>query len=367
MNRNKDARSQNRDRKNFTGNTQGSRAPRNYGDDRKPSNARGSQGSYGKKSSASGYGKREGSFVKRERPYTNREDRGERRSFTEQRERRTEYRKPRNEQPSVEKEAASIRLESDAMEQRQEEGLYTLEGKNAIWEALKAGRVLDRLLIAQGTEESGIAPLLAVARRGQTRIERVPKAMLDKYSLRGKHQGIIAFLPAMEYADFNETIQAALQENPTPLVMILDEIQDPHNLGAIIRSAYCSGAACVIVPQHRSCGLTATVAKASAGAIHHIPVCRVTNLAHAIHELQEKGFRVFGADMDGQNCFETDFTGTHVGLVIGNEGEGIRRLVKEACDASVSIPLIGDIDSLNASVAAGILMYEVLRQSSFAE
>ena len=169
----------------------------------------------------------------------------------------------------------------------------------------------------------------------------------------------------MEYAPFEETIDAALLEDPAPVVMILDEIQDPHNLGAIIRSAYCSGAACVIVPQHRSCGLTATVAKASAGAVNHLPVCRVTNLAHVIGQLQEKGFRVFGADMEGPNCYETDFTGSPVALVIGNEGEGLRRLVKESCDGTVSIPLVGDLDSLNASVAAGVLLYEVLRQRSF--
>jgi len=235
--------------------------------------------------------------------------------------------------------------------------------KNAVWEALKSGKHLDKLLLAQGMDESGIQPLIAVAARSQTRIERVPKAVLDRYSLRGKHQGILAFLPAMEYAPLEETLSAALEADPNALFVLLDEVQDPHNVGAIVRSAYCAGAAAVLVPQHRTSGMTATVAKASAGAISHIPVCRVTNLVRLIENLQEKGVRVLGADMEGEDCFKANLTGP-LALVIGNEGEGLRRLVKESCDGSVAIPLKGEIDSLNASVAAGILLFEAVRQRS---
>jgi len=249
------------------------------------------------------------------------------------------------------------------LETRQEEGIFTLEGKNAVWEALKSGKHLDKLLLAQGMDESGIQPLIAVAARSQTRIERVPKAVLDRYSLRGKHQGILAFLPAMEYAPLEETLSAALEADPNALFVLLDEVQDPHNVGAIVRSAYCAGAAAVLVPQHRTSGMTATVAKASAGAISHIPVCRVTNLVRLIENLQEKGVRVLGADMEGEDCFKANLTGP-LALVIGNEGEGLRRLVKESCDGSVAIPLKGEIDSLNASVAAGILLFEAVRQRS---
>ncbi len=236
-----------------------------------------------------------------------------------------------------------------------------VEGKNPIMEALKSGKKLEKLYIQDGTDNRKIGDILTLAKQGRTVIEYVPKHRLENMAESHAHQGLIGILPEVVYAEFEEMVDEALGKNNSPLFVILDEIQDPHNLGAIIRSSECAGAAGVIVPARRSAPLSSTAYKASAGAMAYVPIARVTNLADAINYLKSKNIWVIGADAEGEICYNADLTGA-LALVIGSEGNGIRRLVKERCDNVVSIPMEGEINSLNASVAAGILIFESVRQ-----
>lgn len=236
-----------------------------------------------------------------------------------------------------------------------------IEGRNAIIEAFRAGRSVDKLFIQEHTKEGSMNTLIREAKKTKTLIKYVPKERLDQISETGHHQGAVAFVAAYNYAEIDDLFAKAEEKGESPFFIILDEIEDPHNLGAIIRTANLAGAHGVIVPKNRACGLTATVVKASAGAINYTPIVKVTNIAQTIESLKEKGMWFVCADMDGETMYDIDLTGS-IGLVIGNEGKGVSRLVKEKCDFVARIPMSGDIDSLNASVATGVLAYEIVRQ-----
>lgn len=238
---------------------------------------------------------------------------------------------------------------------------FTIEGRNAVIEAYRAGRPIDKLFILDGCQDGPILTIKREAKAKQTPVKFVTKERLDQLSETGKHQGVIAYAAAYEYATVEEILDNARQKGETPFLFLLDNIEDPHNLGAIIRTANLAGAHGVIVPKNRAAGLTAVVAKTSAGALNFTPVARVTNLAKTIEELKKEGIWFVCADMGGTTMYDLNLKGP-IGLVIGNEGEGVGRLVKEKCDMIASIPMKGDIDSLNASVAAGVLAYEIVRQ-----
>ena len=238
---------------------------------------------------------------------------------------------------------------------------FTIEGRNAVIEAYRAGRPIDKLFILDGCQDGPILTIKREAKAKQTPVKFVTKERLDQLSETGKHQGVIAYAAAYEYATVEEILDNARQKGEAPFLFLLDNIEDPHNLGAIIRTANLAGAHGVIVPKNRAAGLTAVVAKTSAGALNITPVARVTNLAKTIEELKKEGIWFVCADMGGTTMYDLNLKGP-IGLVIGNEGEGVGRLVKEKCDMVASIPMKGDIDSLNASVAAGVLAYEIVRQ-----
>ena len=238
---------------------------------------------------------------------------------------------------------------------------FTIEGRNAVIEAYRAGRPIDKLFILDGCQDGPILTIKREAKAKQTPVKFVTKERLDQLSETGKHQGVIAYAAAYEYATLEEILDNARQKGEAPFLFLLDNIEDPHNLGAIIRTANLAGAHGVIVPKNRAAGLTAVVAKTSAGALNFTPVARVTNLAKTIEELKKEGIWFVCADMGGTTMYDLNLKGP-IGLVIGNEGEGVGRLVKEKCDMIASIPMKGDIDSLNASVAAGVLAYEIVRQ-----
>ena len=238
---------------------------------------------------------------------------------------------------------------------------FTIEGRNAVIEAYRAGRPIDKLFILDGCPDGPILTIKREAKAKQTPVKFVTKERLDQLSETGKHQGVIAYAAAYEYATVEEILDNARQKGEAPFLFLLDNIEDPHNLGAIIRTANLAGAHGVIVPKNRAAGLTAVVAKTSAGALNFTPVARVTNLAKTIEELKKEGIWFVCADMGGTTMYDLNLKGP-IGLVIGNEGEGVGRLVKEKCDMVASIPMKGDIDSLNASVAAGVLAYEIVRQ-----
>ena len=238
---------------------------------------------------------------------------------------------------------------------------FTIEGRNAVIEAYRAGRPIDKLFILDGCQDGPILTIKREAKAKQTPVKFVTKERLDQLSETGKHQGVIAYAAAYEYATVEEILDNARQKCEAPFLFLLDNIEDPHNLGAIIRTANLAGAHGVIVPKNRAAGLTAVVAKTSAGALNFTPVARVTNLAKTIEELKKEGIWFVCADMGGTTMYDLNLKGP-IGLVIGNEGEGVGRLVKEKCDMVASIPMKGDIDSLNASVAAGVLAYEIVRQ-----
>ena len=238
---------------------------------------------------------------------------------------------------------------------------FTIEGRNAVIEAYRAGRPIDKLFILDGCQDGPILTIKREAKAKQTPVKFVTKERLDQLSETGKHQGVIAYAAAYEYATVEEILYNARQKGEAPFLFLLDNIEDPHNLGAIIRTANLAGAHGVIVPKNRAAGLTAVVAKTSAGALNFTPVARVTNLAKTIEELKKEGIWFVCADMGGTTMYDLNLKGP-IGLVIGNEGEGVGRLVKEKCDMVASIPMKGDIDSLNASVAAGVLAYEIVRQ-----
>lgn len=239
--------------------------------------------------------------------------------------------------------------------------IYRIEGRNAVIEAFRAGKTIDRLYILDGAKEGAMQTVRREAAKAGTQVRYVPRQRLDQMSDTGRHQGVIAELSAYKYAEVEELLERALEKGEDPFLILLDGIEDPHNLGAIIRTANAAGAHGVIIPSDRSAGLTATVAKASAGAINYTPVAKVTNLARTIESLKQKGLWFVCADMDGEPMTKLPLKGP-VGLVVGGEGSGVGRLIKEKCDMTAAIPLKGEINSLNASVAAGVLMYEIVRQ-----
>lgn len=238
---------------------------------------------------------------------------------------------------------------------------YTIEGRNAVIEAFRAGKPIDKIYILDGCQDGPILTIKKEAKKTDALIKFVTKERLDQLSETGKHQGVIAVGAAYEYAEVEDILKKAEEKGEAPFIILLDNIEDPHNLGAIIRTANLAGAHGVIIPKNRAVGLTATVAKTSAGALNYTPVARVTNLVKTIEELKNKGMWFVCADMDGKMMYDLDLKGS-IGLVIGNEGQGVGRLVKESCDMVAAIPMKGDIDSLNASVAAGVLAYEIVRQ-----
>lgn len=238
---------------------------------------------------------------------------------------------------------------------------FIIEGRNAVLEAFRAGKTIDKLFVLDGCQDGPVKSILREAKKTDTIINFVDKERLDRLANSGHHQGVVAQAAAYEYAEVEDILNAAREKGEAPFIFILDEIEDPHNLGAIIRTANLCGAHGVIIPKRRAVGLTATVAKTSAGAVNYTPVAKVTNIAKTIEELKKEGMWFVCADMDGQTMYDLNLTGP-IGLVIGNEGAGVSRLVKEKCDFTASIPMKGDIDSLNASVAVGVLAYEIVRQ-----
>lgn len=236
-----------------------------------------------------------------------------------------------------------------------------IEGRNAVIEAFRSGKPIDKLFVLDGCQDGPIRTIVREAKKHDTILKFVTKDRLDQLSETKKHQGVIAYAAAYEYSELEDIFALAEKKGEEPFVILLDNIEDPHNLGAIIRTANLAGAHGVIIPKHRAVGLTATVAKTSAGALNYTPVVKVTNLAKTMEELQAKGLWFVCADMGGETMYRLNLKGP-IGLVIGNEGEGVSRLVKEKCDFIASIPMKGDIDSLNASVAAGVLAYEIVRQ-----
>lgn len=236
-----------------------------------------------------------------------------------------------------------------------------IEGRNAVLEAFRSGKCVDKLFILDGCQDGPVRTIAREARKTDTIINYVSKERLDQLSETRAHQGVIAQVAAYEYSTVDEILARAEEKGEPPFLILLDNVEDPHNLGAIIRTANLAGAHGVIIPKRRAVGLTSTVAKTSAGAINYTPVAKVTNIVRTIEQLKEKGIWFVCADMGGETMYDLDLTGP-MGLVIGNEGEGVSRLVREACDFTASIPMKGDIDSLNASVAAGVLAYEIVRQ-----
>lgn len=242
-----------------------------------------------------------------------------------------------------------------------EENNHLIEGRNPVLEAFRSGKTVDKLYVQDGLRDGVISSILREAKKADVIVNFTAKSKLDQMSASGRHQGVMAICAAYAYAGMEDIFAKAEEKGEPPFVFLLDEIEDPHNLGAIIRTANLCGAHGVIIPKRRASGLTATVVRASAGAVNYTPVVKVTNIAKTIEELKERGMWFACADMDGALMYDCNLTGP-MGLVIGNEGSGVGRLVREKCDYVVSIPMKGDIDSLNASVAAGVLAYEVVRQ-----
>ena len=237
----------------------------------------------------------------------------------------------------------------------------TIEGRNAVLEAFRSGKTIDRLFVLDGCQDGPVRTIVREAKKHDTIVNFVPKERLDSMSETGHHQGVMAYAAAYEYAEVEDILKIAEEKGEPPFLFLLDGIEDPHNLGAIIRTANLAGAHGVIIPKRRAVGLTATVARTSAGALNYTPVAKVTNMAATIEDLKKRGIWFVCADMGGESMYRLNLTGP-IGLVIGNEGEGVSRLVKEKCDMIASIPMKGDIDSLNSSVATGVLAYEIVRQ-----
>ena len=236
-----------------------------------------------------------------------------------------------------------------------------IEGRNPVIEAYRSGKTIDKLFVLDGCQDGPVKTITREARKQHTIISYVSKERLDQLSETHHHQGVIAIAAAYDYASVDDILAKAREKGEAPFIFLLDGIEDPHNLGAIIRTANLAGAHGVIIPKHRAVGLTATVARTSAGALNFTPVAKVTNLGAAMDELKKEGLWFVCADMKGEVMYRQNLTGP-IGLVIGNEGEGVSRLVREKCDFTASIPMKDDIDSLNASVAAGVLAYEIVRQ-----
>lgn len=236
-----------------------------------------------------------------------------------------------------------------------------IEGRNPVIEAIRSGKPIDKLFVLDGCNDGPVMTIKREAKKKDIYVKYVAKERLDQLSETGKHQGVIAYAAAYEYSELEDIFELATSKGEDPFVFILDNIEDPHNLGAIIRTANLSGAHGVIIPKNRAVGLTSTVARTSAGALNYTPVVKVTNIKQTIEELKKRGLWFVCADMGGDTMYNLNLTGP-IGLVIGNEGDGVSRLVKESCDFVASIPMKGDIDSLNASVATGVLAYEIVRQ-----
>lgn len=239
-----------------------------------------------------------------------------------------------------------------------------IEGRHSVLEAFRAGKLVERVFVLKGCQDGPVSTIVREAKRAQVIVDFVPKERLDHMSEDGKHQGVIAQLSAFAYSSVEDMLALAGERGEDPFLFLLDGIEDPHNLGAIIRTANLSGAHGVIIPKRRAVGLTSAAVKASAGAIHYTPVAKVTNLSAVMEQLKEKGLWFVCADMDGEVMYRQNLTGA-IGLVVGNEGSGVSRLVKEHCDYTAAIPMAGDIDSLNASVAAGVLAFEIVRQRKY--
>ncbi len=237
----------------------------------------------------------------------------------------------------------------------------TIEGRNAVIEAFRAGKTIDKLFVLENCQDGPIKSILREASKTDVIVQKVTKERLDQMSQTHNHQGVIAFAAAYDYATVEDILNAAREKGEQPFIFLLDGIEDPHNLGAIIRTANLAGAHGVIIPKRRAVGLTSTVAKTSAGALNYTPVAKVTNLTATMEELKKEGLWFVCADMGGDTMYKCNLTGP-IGLVIGNEGDGVSRLVRDHCDIIASIPMKGNIDSLNASVAAGVLAYEIVRQ-----
>ena len=246
-------------------------------------------------------------------------------------------------------------------ENYEESKSLVIEGRNAVLEALRSGKPMDKLYVLDGCQDGPIRTIVREAKKHDAILQFVTKERLNQLSETGKHQGVIAHAAAYEYAQVEDMLELAKSRGEDPFIFLLDNIEDPHNLGAIIRTANLAGAHGVIIPKRRAVGLTATVARTSAGALNYTPVARVTNLKKTVEDLKKQGLWFVCADMDGTVMYDLDLKGP-IGLVIGNEGEGVSRLMKENCDFVAGIPMKGDIDSLNASVAAGVLAYEIVRQ-----
>ena len=241
------------------------------------------------------------------------------------------------------------------------EHTLVIEGRNAVLEAFRSGRTIDKLFVLDGCQDGPVRTIVREAKKHGSLLNFVSRERLNQLSQTGKHQGVIAYAAAYDYAEIDDMLKLASERGEDPFLFLLDGIEDPHNLGAIIRTANIVGAHGVIIPKRRAAGLTATVAKTSAGALNYTPVAKVTNLVKTIEELKEKGLWFVCADMDGETMYDLNLTGP-IGLVVGSEGEGVGRLVKERCDFVAGIPMKGQITSLNASVAAGIMAYEIVRQ-----
>lgn len=239
---------------------------------------------------------------------------------------------------------------------------FTIEGRNAVIEAFRSGKTIDKLYVLDGCQDGPVMTIKREAKKHDTIVKYVTRERLDQLSKTGKHQGVIAVAAAYRYAKVEDILQKAKDKGEPPFIFLLDNIEDPHNLGAIVRTANLAGAHGVIIPKNHAVGLTATVARTSAGALNYTPVAKVTNLVRTIEDLKKEGLWFVCADMDGTPMYQLDLKGA-IGLVIGSEGEGVSRLVKEKCDMVAAIPMKGDIDSLNASVAAGVLAYEIVRQN----
>lgn len=246
-------------------------------------------------------------------------------------------------------------------ENYEESKSLVIEGRNAVLEALRSGKPMDKLYVLDGCQDGPIRTIVREAKKHDVILQFVTKERLNQLSETGKHQGVIAHAAAYEYAQVEDMLELAKSRGEDPFIFLLDNIEDPHNLGAIIRTANLAGAHGVIIPKRHAAGLTSTVAKTSAGALNYTPVAKVSNLGQTIEELKKEGLWFVCADMGGELMYKLNLTGP-MGVVIGNEGEGVSRLVREKCDFVAAIPMKGDIDSLNASVAAGVLAYEVVRQ-----
>jgi 23S rRNA (guanosine2251-2'-O)-methyltransferase len=233
-------------------------------------------------------------------------------------------------------------------------------GRNPVLEAIKSGRTIEKLLIADGMNKGSIGKILVSANERKIPVQSVPRTKLDQL-VEGNHQGVIAHLSAHTYGTMEDVYKRAEESGEPPFLLILDGIEDPHNLGAIIRTAECAGVHGVMIPKRRAAGLTSTVAKTAAGALEYVPVVKVGNLAQQMEKLKEEGFWIYGTAFSDQNLFETELSGS-IAIVVGNEGKGISKNIRDHCDALVSIPMVGNITSLNASVATAVVTYEVRRQ-----